>query len=363
MDKRNNIVILGNGNITSNHKELVVFGGAELQIWQLAKELSRRDNDIFFLFPDNTEKSFIQHGCRILSVPGKWSSPKGIYHLYTELRKIAPSIIITRAANPLLVIYALISKIVGAKLIYFSAHDWELRNRGRLGGWRWLLFYIGLQVTFCVLCQNNVQLKGFKKLIISKNHKILIMDNLLLLKIIDEPEDPGDYFTWIGTYSPKSIHKNPDWIIKIAKIIPNKKFHLVIHFWNNKNLENEFKCKIKKYKNIKLSISLDRKSMYDVHKETCALLITSDGEGFPNVALEAWSQGRCVISRDTNSLNGLTADEGVYIAKGIDDFTMIIKSTTVNEFKKTGINGLNYLKNKYQSSNQLERLEQLFYET
>ena len=360
MGKRKNIIILGNGNITSNHRKLVVFGGAELQLWYLAKGLSKRDNDIFFFYPSNTKKSFIQHGCRIQSIPEKWSSLKGIYHLFTELRKIEPGIIITRAASPLLIIYALVSRIIGAKLVYFSAHDWELIIGKRLKGFKWQLFRIGVQFCEVIFVQNEYQFSGFKKLIIWKDSKLYKIGNLPLLKIIDEPDEPGEYFTWIGTCSPKSIHKNPDWILKIAKRIPNKKFHLVIHFWNNKILENEFRYKIKNLKNIKLSVSVDRKSMLDVYKESCALLITSDGEGFPNVALEAWSQGRCVISRDTNALSGLTVTEGTYIAKGIDNFTTIINSITFNEFKNAGENGLSYITNNYLLSDPIEFLEKIY---
>ena len=344
MGKRKNIIILGNGNITSNHKELVVFGGAELQIWQLTKELNKRAYDVFFLFPGKIEESFIQNGCRILSVPGQWSSLAGIYRLLTELRRITPDIIITRAASPLLIIYVIISGIIRARLFYFAAHDWELTNGKRLSGWRWHLFRLGIHFCSMLFVQNEYQLCGFKRLLIWHKYRIVLTKNLPLLDSGKKVYKLGDYFFWIGTYRPQ---KRPERVVELAKRLPSHRFLIVLHCFGKEEIERWFENAIQGLKNIKFIKGVTRDQLPDLYANAMAILITSEGEGFPNVALEAWSQCKAVITTPSTALGKLTEEQGCIVLKTINDFIKVIKDKSSKELGDIGTNGLKYFERNY----------------
>ena len=78
-----------------------------------------------------------------------------------------------------------------------------------------------------------------------------------------------------------------------------------------------------------------------------AILITSDGEGFPNVALEAALCGRAVISRKNNALSQYNRAQGIIHAETVKDFVKIISETVVEEFVNIGLNGYEYFRNNF----------------
>ena len=343
-----NIVIIGNPNFTN------IAGGAENQLIKLAQELAKTGYKVFVgssalvLEKSNYYTSF--------SVQNNWATPRGMISLFQTLRKLQSDVLICRVLDPLLIIYAAICKIIGAKLIYFSAHDWELtpRKDKRVKGWRWQLFRLGLQFTSTIFVQNETQYCGFRKLLWWGKTRVVISKNLPLLDTASSLAQPGHVFTWIGTYRP---HKNPEWVIKIAQRLPDKKFQLVLHCRNNKVLEAKFRQKIKHLNNIIFTPGVNREQILNLYEESAAVLITSKGEGFPNIAIEAWSQGRAVITTPSNVLASLSASEGVIIAQNIDAFVKIIDETSMEILKKIGQNGNNYFKSNYSVQPILENIQ------
>jgi glycosyltransferase involved in cell wall biosynthesis len=342
------VVIIGNPNFTN------VAGGAENQLIKLAQELSKSGYHVSF----GSRAAVLERSeyYDSFSVPQNWGRPNGMLSLFLALRKIKPKAVICRVLDPLLIIYSLFCWILGAKLIYFSAHDWELtpRKDKRIKGWRWQLFRLGLQFCNTIFVQNETQYNGFRKLLWWKKGRVVQTKNLPLLNEAKPLTKPGDFFTWVGSYRP---HKNADWVLKIAEQLPDRKFHLILHCKNKKDIEERFKQKAEKLKNLTFTPGVDREQVPSVYKESTAVLITSEGEGFPNVALESWSQGRAVISTPSNVLKELSVNEGVIITEDIDSFVDIIKETPIDMLEQIGINGHSYFKSNYSTKSIIENIQ------
>ena len=94
----------------------------------------------------------------------------------------------------------------------------------------------------------------------------------------------------------------------------------------------------------------------DVYANAIAILITSEGEGFPNVALEAWSQGKAVISTPSKALGELTEEEGCIVVETVSDFTRVIKNISVKDLRDIGTNGLRYFTRNYSKDLILDKI-------
>ena len=338
-----NFVILGNSNQKIVNNQLHSIGGAELQIHTLALELGRLGHSVFLIYPGEDNITIADKYFTIHSIPLNWAKPKGIYELFKKMCALSPDIIITRAANPLLIIYALISKIIHAKLIYFSAHDWELANGKHLSGWRWQLFRLGIQFCSVLFVQNEYQFQGFKGLL-WKSSRVVRTKNLPLLDPVEKTSNVGDYFLWIGTYRP---HKRPEMVVELAKQLPDTEFIIVLHCLGKEKTKRRFEKETQGLNNLNFMNGVIRDQMSGLYANARALLITSESEGFPNVALEAWSQGRAVITTPSTALSGLTEKQGCIIVETLDDFKKIIKSKSSDRLCNIGMNGLKYFKRNY----------------
>jgi len=358
MTIKTRIVIFGNSSFKVTEDCLLPYGGAESQLEKLARELGKAGYRVTIIFPGEIKfvKEYPQYA--VCSVPGNWSELKAIFSLLKDLRRIKPQIIISRAATPLIFIYGLLGLFLRSQYLYFSAHDWELSPReNRLTGWRWKLFRLGLRLCSAVFVQNETQKEGFSKLLAPRNPHIEVIENLPLLEAMDSPVKDGDYFTWVGTYRK---HKRPEWVIEIAKQLPAKKFRIILHCWNDKDMEAQFRQKLQGMENIEFIPGVPRGMLPKIYRQSLAVLITSEGEGFPNVAIEAWTQGRAVISTPSNVLNRLSEAEGVILADGVDDFVRIIRVKSEDEFYGIGSQGLHYMTANYSAERILEKIQRRF---
>jgi len=339
-----NVVIFGNSNQKIVNNQLHSIGGAELQIHSLAIELGKLGHSVFLIYPGEENITIADKYFTIHSIPLNWAKPRGSYRLFKKIWAISPDIIITRAANPLLIIYALISKSIRAKLIYFSAHDWELINGKRLSGWRWNLFRLAVQFCSVLFVQNEYQLKGFKGLLLWGRSKVVMTKNLPLLDPVEKVQKVGDYFLWIGTYRP---HKRPEMVVDLAKQLPDNEFMIVLHCFGKEETERWFEKKTQELNNLNFINGVTRDQMSGLYANVRALLITSESEGFPNVALEAWSQGKAIITTPSKALSGLTEKQGCIVVETLDDFKKIIKSKSSDRLRDIGMNGLKYFRRNY----------------
>ena len=329
-----------------------MVGGAENQLIQLGVELCDRGKRVTLMGTvdhDASEEPFAY-----IQIKGSWSRPKGWLKLFQALREIKPDIFVTRVLDPLLPIYGILCKLLGIKLIYFCAHDWEIESRPdkRIQGWRWRLFWIGIHFTNKLFVQNNYQLEGFKRLLLWGNQKVLVNRNLPLMEPVKEVEPNEDYFTWIGSYRP---HKRPEWVIELAEKLPHLKFEVVLDVKKKKDVEALFQTAQEQLPNFNFIPGVDRKGLSDVYKRAKVILITSEGEGFPNVAIEAWSQAKPVVSTMNNALVDLEDNAAVHIANSIDEMVELLSKVDPQKWNDHGQTGLKLTQDEFSRSGIINR--------
>lgn len=329
-----------------------MVGGAENQLIQLGVELSVRGKKVTLIGTVDHDASDQLFAYK--QIKGSWSRPKAWLKLFQVLREIKPDILVTRVLNPLLPIYGILCKLLGIKLIYFCAHDWELESRPdkRIQGWRWRLFWIGIHFTNRLFVQNNYQLKGFKRLLLWGSKKVLINHNLPLMEPVKETEPNEGYFTWIGSYRP---HKRPEWVIELAKKLPHLRFEVVLDVKKKKDVEAMFLTAQEDLANFSFIPGVDREGLRNVYKRAKVILITSEGEGFPNVAIEAWSQGKPVVSTMNNALIDLEDKEAVHIVHSLEEMADLLSSVDEEKWNEYGLAGLNLIQEKFSRSGIIDR--------
>lgn len=324
--------------ILANPRSLdYMVGGAENQLIQLGLELSARGKSVTLVGTVDHDPSDESYAYK--QINGSWSRPKGWWKLFLALREIKPDICVIRVLNPLLPIYGILCSLLRIKLIYFCAHDWEIESRPdkRIQGWRWRLFWIGIHFTKRIFVQNAYQESGFKRLLMWRKNKVSIIRNIPLMKPVEKYRSTGEFFTWLGSYRP---HKRPEWVIEIARQLPDYQFQIILDSRGKKSIEQIFESASDELDNLTFVPGVPRGKLSEIYRKSKAVLITSEGEGFPNIAIEAWSQGRAVISTVNNSLLDFSESGAVMIAEEVRDLVSIITNTDDGVWEQMGKDAL-----------------------
>ena len=332
--------------ILSNPDRGYVVGGAENARLMLAKELAKRNYEVTLF--GQVEPDGVEDILNYIQVKGNWARLDGWKNFHKAMRQVNPDVLVCKVLNPILPVYAFICWLTNTKLFYFAEHDWELTPRPdkRIKGWRWRLFWIGIQFTNRLFVQNPVQYKGFKKLLLWGKNRVEITRNIPLMTALETYEPHGDIYTWIGSYRP---HKNPDWVPAIAEALPQKKFLLVLDCKGDKTIENRFFADAERLPNFEFIPGVKRNKLPELFSNAAITMITSEGEGYPNVAVEAWSKGRAVMSTPSNALAHMKENEGVILCNTVADFVETIANMTDERLENCNKGALGYYKKNYSS--------------
>jgi glycosyltransferase involved in cell wall biosynthesis len=339
--------------ILANPSSGYMVGGAENQLIQLGIELSQKKVQVTLIgtIDHHSENDPFDYK----RINGNWARPAGLWQLFKTIREINPDTFVTRVLNPLLPIYGLMCLLLGTKLYYFCAHDWEVESRPdkRISGWRWRSFWLGIHFVDKLFVQNSYQLEGFRGLLKWGKGRVNIIRNIPLMEPVHKVVESQKVFTWIGSYR---AHKRPEWMIELAKNLPALKFEVVVDVKANTEVGEKFITADKDLNNFTYIAGAARDELAEIYKRSQAILITSEGEGFPNVAIEAWSQGRPIISTVNNALLDLEDNRAVTIAQDIEDFISVLSKTDEKCWEEFGQTGLNLFKKEFSKDTIINQL-------
>ncbi len=286
-------------------------GGAETQIFLLARELRRRGLrvaivtfDIAAGLPDEVE------GVEVVALPARTpgSSRRRLLlwgvRLVAALARIDGCVVVQRGAGAITGISAVVARLGARPFVYSSANviDFEYH---RLERDRWVLrlFGLGRRLARTIVVQSDEQAELCRRHWGRSSTIIRSLAESAPLRTAS-PEA----FLWIGRLAP---YKRPDIVVELARRIPNARFWILGSASpQHPELLEQLRRQALELPNLELLSPRPRGELGHLYDRAVAVVNTSEYEGMSNVLLEGWARGvpALVHSHDPD---GLVVREGL----------------------------------------------------
>jgi glycosyltransferase involved in cell wall biosynthesis len=288
-------------------------GGAETQIWLLARGLARRGYAVCVIVIDTPPGLAGEvDGVDVILRP-PWQGGRGVRGQLAELivlwRVLAPldaKVIVQRAAGLWTGLVALITRIRRRHFVYSSANLADFNFHALASTPKEArLFNFGLRLATTVIVQTDEQAEQCTE----KFHRTSVV-----VRSIAEPVTPRrrtpQAFLWIGRLID---YKRPEAFLALARALPEAQFWLVgMPSPDHLRLAAEVERQARDVKNLQLLPERPRTELLELYEHGVAIVNTADFEGMPNIFLEGWSRGipALALSHDpdgvieTNRLGG-----------------------------------------------------------
>lgn len=290
----------------------VRFGGAEVQLYLLAKYLGKKD-----LFKVNLITGEYRVKKRILVsenqeiyvfLPIK-RNIKNIFkffgNLFTALIRIDPDVIIHRTSGILVLIFAIYSKLFGKKFIFSIASEKDVKKE-YLNNISGKLYKIGLKFVDVIIAQNENQVKELHRVNPKLNNIKLIKSGQEILTYKDKQKK---FIMWVGSCI--SI-KRPELFLKLARDFPEEKFVIICPKYQSSSQNHKWR-EIQKgsqeIPNLRYIKHVPFEKIDYYFKRSKIFVNTSIYEGFPNTFIQALKFGTPIVSLKINPDNFLTKNK------------------------------------------------------
>ncbi|MFT4303768.1 MAG: glycosyltransferase family 4 protein [Candidatus Woesearchaeota archaeon] len=285
-----------------NPKVKATFGGAEVQLTLLSKEIAKDENlNINFMVADYGQKDIetIQNVNIWKSLNFKQNVVKQVFNFFKIFNKIDADIYVQRTLTPQSGLIALYCKIKRKKFIYMVASDREVDKKKNYNSF--LSRYLSektFKIADKICVQNNFQYNSIYKNFNVKTKKIVILKKGLIINKLVTSKKMYDGI-WVGRCEKL---KNVELFFRLAEQNKNRKFICICPKATNKEKYfNKILNKSKKIKNLKFINFCQQKEIYSIMKQSKVFIFTSEYEGdWPMTVLEATSCGIPIISYKLN---------------------------------------------------------------
>jgi glycosyltransferase involved in cell wall biosynthesis len=299
-----------------NPKSDIAFGGAEVQLYLISKELAKNKNIKLsvILAGENPHFNRVEKLSNIdiyVSIPAKSSKKnylKGFLFLILTLIKINPDVVIKRMGGAISFLLALYCKIFRKKFIFSIAHEDDVSKKGFSKLIQPLHDFV-LNSANLTIAQNKEQIQT----LVDWKNKI---KNVKLIKsgykISNVEFKNKSYILWVG----RSIKwKHPEIFLKLAKKFPNEMFVMICQSFNKK-LFSWIKVQAKKINNVRFFEFVPFQKINRYFSEAKIFINTSSKEGFPNTFIQAAKNSTPIISLNVNPDNFIKRYECGFFCNG-----------------------------------------------
>ncbi|MDD3264038.1 MAG: glycosyltransferase [Candidatus Nanoarchaeia archaeon] len=324
-----------------NKDSKISHGGAEVQVYNYSKELSKF-YDVSVIVGDFGQKKIEEYNN--VKVIKSFKLEKKIinylfapFKLFFSLVKCNPDVVINRAGGVEVFFSAIYSFFFRKKMIYMVAHDNDV-NGVFFKGFFGKLLKLGLKQVDFFIAQNDDQFSNIK------NKDKEIMNNSYYL---DFKGSKGDYILWVSRCED---WKNPEIFIDLSKRFLSEKFIMIMPKADDLNYYSKVLKKVKKIKNIEFIEKVSFEKIQEYFNKSKIFVNTSDSEGFPNTFIQSGMGGSPIISYKVNPNNIFDNYEIGFCCNGnfelmVEKLDLLLKDKDL--YKKYSKNIIDYVKEKH----------------
>lgn len=267
-------------------------GGAETQIWLLARGLARRGYAICVVVVD------IPHGLParmdgvdVVTRP-QWEGGRGFRGRVAELRTLwgtlgalRSRIVVQRAAGFSTGLVGTVTRAKRRTFVYSSAHILDFDFEQLASTRRELrLFHLGVRLANLIIAQTREQ---------ALQCRAKFGRDAVVIRSIAEPAQEitrrADNFLWVGRLVE---YKAPEAFLALADALPEARFQMVgAASGGDPALVGRIKRQAVDIPNLELLDAMPRSTLLELYLRAAAVVNTSKGEGMPNTFLEGWARG------------------------------------------------------------------------
>ena len=287
------------------------FGGAEVQVYQIGKHISKNYNNIrvSYLVGDLGQKKVeIYDNIKIYKGPAfTINSPKytqlfEVLKILFCLKNINADIYIQRSATAGTGLIAFFCKLFSKKFVYMISHEidvsGEFKEKNKLAGY---FYEWGLKNADLVVSQSERQKELLEK---NYNKKSVVIKSVYKIGK-DISLSDKEYVLWVGRCEK---WKAPEKYLQLVKNNQKIKFITIMPKSNDKSYNDYFETVQKKASELKNLIFIKEVSFSEINeyfKKAKIFINTSDYEGFPNTFIQAAKNKVPILSLNVNPDNFL----------------------------------------------------------
>lgn len=332
-------------------------GGAEVQAWFLAKELSSRNYEVHYicqtLVPGKINTSEKLEGVNVHKLKRSGKFPVLDQNKYfTKLTEVKPDIVIQRMTSNVSGVIGKYCKKYGKKFVWIATDDYvpyksfhknnfiRYQNLKNTNPVKYIVFYIN------ALINDYFREKGMKN--ISKaftqndSQKSILKENFGLdsFRMFSGHPEPVEILPAVEKFKKKKVlwaanlgrRKRPELFVELSKKLNDKNINCVlVGGAADKDYVNSL------FKEKPDNLTTTGKLSFDdalKHFDDAAVFVnssTKEGDGFPNTFIQAWLRGVPVVSFAVNPNKIITENNLGYLSGSIEDAAEKIESLLQNE--------------------------------
>lgn len=352
-----------------------VFGGAEINLYYLAKYLAKKKKyQVTFLIGDYGQPEIIYlDGIRFKKIKNLFYDKKQIGNsrflkrLITEVAKETQiarefihssyDIILVTTASLLLTRTVLWGKYMGnAKVIFRFANDTDVKKdyfkKMKKNPLKDRIYWWGIRHADWLVCQTQDQ----KNILLQTgNYQIEIIENAFSACDQKTEYSPIGHILWVARANEE---KRPELFLNLAVKIPEEKFVMIIP--GNNPLKKKILRKAREIKNLQVIdyVSFDKIQMY--FNKAKLFVNTSLVEGFPNTFIQAGNGGIPILSFCINPDNVIgTYHMGYVCNDSLKSAAHFIRTLKKEEGREMGENAYQYVKEYHNIDKAIAKYENL----
>lgn len=347
-----------------NSKVKAPFGGSEVQLYQIAKQLAQKINyRVSFLVGDYHQPTHEnKNNIRLIKAFNLiLTKPKyivGILYqtlLLSRLHQSHSDIFIQRAAGIETGIIAFYCKLFKKKFIYMTASSIDCNGKYRkMKPLEGFLYEWGLKHTNQIVCQTQKQKQHLK------NH--FGLESVIIKNSFSIPRPTSAIKKYVLWVSSSQALKQPHIFLDLAQKFFQYRFVMIMP-QNNPILWHEIFTKAQLIKNLQL---IERVPFFKINSyfaKAKVFINTSTFEGFPNTFVQATMSGTPIISQNINPDNFLDKYQCGFCANGDQNKLYQLTAKLLTDTKlwsKMSYNAYSYVKKNHDINTNIKKLERLF---